>query len=81
MCIFILKNFFRLGKESSDSEVEDFEYVEKLCYVKVVFEEVNCCFYFCLVVWFYMILYSCEVYKVLFCISCLLENLVFCLIV
>lgn len=81
MCIPTLKNLLRSGKESSDSEAEDFEHAEKLRHVKAVLEEVNCCFHLRLVVWFYMILHSCEAHKVSFCTSCSLENLVFRLIV
>lgn len=43
-----IENDFRSGKESSDSEAEDFEHAEKLRHVKAVLEEVIRCF---LLVW------------------------------
>lgn len=39
-----LENVLRSGKDSSDSEAEDFEHAEKLRHVKAVLEEVNCFF-------------------------------------
>lgn len=36
--------FTRSGKESSDSEAEDWEHAEKLRHVKAVLEEVNSTF-------------------------------------
>jgi len=57
------ENALRLGKESSDSEAEDFEHAEKLRHVKAVLEEVNHYFHLCS---FCMNLRDCEVFKVRF---------------
>ena len=41
LSLIFLCFLFRSGKESSDSEAEDFEHAEKLRHVKAVLEEVK----------------------------------------